>query len=125
MPSISWRRALRTLVTVKRNTTATSDTGATRFVYATVAEHVRCSMQDAGGRLRQDDLGQVAGRKKSVTFGPEADVQQNDLIVVEGGGGVPTGLTFRITHFHQSIDNGGTIHHQESLAEQWVPSGEL
>lgn len=106
-------------MTVKRNTTATSATGTTKFSYDTVAEHVLCSMQDGGGsRLKQDDVGQVGGRRHSATFGPEADLQQNDLVVEEVGG-----ETFRVVHVHEAFGEGGAVHHKETTVEQWIPAG--
>lgn len=108
-------------MTIKRNTTATSATGATKFVYAVVATQVLCTIQNSSGRLRQDDLGQIGGRKKTAVFGPEADLQQNDLVVVEKVGG----LTFRIVNLHQAVAlSGSAVHHQEAQIEQWVPAGD-
>jgi hypothetical protein len=118
MPATAWRKALQHVVTVRRNTTAVSPSGATKFVYADVAT-LRCSLQDRGGRLRQDDLGQVPGRSKSAIFGSEAAavLQQNDLLVVTAG----ESGTYRITHIHIVPDKNAP--HVEAVVEQWAPSG--
>lgn len=118
----AWRRALRHLVTVKRSDTTTTASGSTKFNYAVVAEHLRASVQDAGGRMTQDDLGQRPARKASGVFGPEADpvLRQNDLLVLET---VDPGKTFRVVHLHRSAGPGGTLHHVEAALEQVVTEG--
>lgn len=120
MPAVAWRRALQHVVTVRRNTTAVSPSGATSFVYADVATGLRCSLQDGGGRLRQDDLGQTPKRIKSAIFGREAIsiLRQNDLLVLEN---VKVGETYRITHLHTVPERNAP--HVEATVEQWAPSG--
>ena len=115
----AWRRALTHTVTVRRNTTEKSSSGATKFVYADVLSGVPCSLQDAGGRLKQDELGQKGLRKKSALFGDEmmgGVLQQNDLIVDSA-----SGLVYRLTHVHDVVDLNAP--HVECMAEQWVPGG--
>lgn len=119
MPAVTWRRALQHVVTVRRNTTAVSTSGATKFVYADVAAGMRCSLQDAGGRMVQMELGQLPKRIKVAIFGAEAAsvLKQNDLLVVTAG---ETG-TYRITHLHIVPDRNAP--HVEAKVEQWSPSG--
>ena len=115
----AWRRALTHTVTVRRNTTAKSASGATKFVYADVLTGVPCTLQDAGGRLRQDDQGQKGLRKKSALFGEEmmgGVLLQNDLVV-----DAASGLTYRLTHVHDVVDFNAP--HVECVAEQWIPGG--
>ncbi len=120
MPATAWRRALQHVVTVRRNTTVVSASGATKFVYADVATGLRCSLQDKGGRLQQMELGQLPKRIKSAIFGAEAQVilQQNDLLVLEN---VKVGETYRVTHLHTVPDRNAP--HVEAEVEQWSPSG--
>lgn len=120
MPATAFRRAMRHRVTVKRDATTTSASGATRFNYATLLSGVRCSLQDAGGRMRQDDVGQVAGRKKTAIFGLEMAtvLQQNDLLVLEN---FDVGATYKIFHLHTSV--GGQGSHVEASVEQLPSAG--
>ena len=120
MPAVAWRRALQHVVTVRRNTTAVSPSGATMFVYADVATGLRCTLQDGGGRMRQDDLGQLPGRVKTALFGAEAIavLQQNDLLVLEN---VKPGETYRVTALHTVADRNAR--HVSADVEQWAPSG--
>ena len=120
--SAIWRRALHFTVTVKRNTTSVSASGASQFVYATIATGLACSIQSgSGGRMRQEDVGQVAGKKHSAIFGEEALglLQQNDLIIVENA--VGGGETFKLYHVHEIIDPNAP--HVECDVESWVPAG--
>lgn len=116
----AWRKALHFTATVKRNTTSVSASGATRFVYATLLTGVLCSVQNATGRMKQDDEAQIGGRKKSVLFGEEmiGQLQQNDLIVLESG---DVGATYRLVNVHEVVDPNAP--HVECQAEQYVPAG--
>lgn len=120
MPAVTWRRAMQHVVTVRRNTTAVSPSGATKFVYVDVATGVKCNLQDRGGRLQQVDLGQYPSRIKVAIFGSEAInvLQQNDLLVLQN---VRVGETYRITHLHTVPERNAP--HVEATVEQWAPSG--
>lgn len=90
---------------------------------ALFATGLRCNIQGGRGRLRHDDMGQVAGRLYKVFFGPEAvplGLKQNDLIVMRtpppGGQG-----TFRIVHTSQILMYGTEVLRCD--VEQWVPEG--
>jgi hypothetical protein len=117
MPPTSgaWRRLLRHRVTIQRNTTTTSASGATKFNYATVATGVRCSVQDRGGRMRQDDVGQIPARQKSLVCGAEVDLRQTDHVVLEN---FEVGKVFVVTHTHNSVGD-----HLEAVLEQVVTEG--
>jgi hypothetical protein len=107
---------------VRRNATSTAVSGASKFNYSTVLEHLAASVQDAGGRMRQDEFGQVPIRKASGVFGPEASgvLQQNDLLVLEN---IAPGQTYRVVHLHRSAGPGGSLHHVEAALEQVVTEG--
>lgn len=124
MPSVTWRRALRHLATVKRPMTSTSPSGASRANAVTIQEHVRCTIQDAGGRMKQDDAGVQQGRKKTSIFGTEAAafLAENDTVVLEN---FEVGQSYRVVHVHH-VPYGGGVHHLEVQLEQHVdaqPSG--
>ena len=111
----AWRALLRDRATVKRGETTVSDTGASATAYTTVvASGVPCSIQDAGGRMRQDDFGQRGERTVRLVFGPEVDVAQNDLVVDER-----TLRSYKVMHM-QMTSNG---HHLKGTATQWVMDG--
>lgn len=118
--STAWRKALHFTATVKRNTTSVSASGATKFVYATIFTGVQCSVQYQGGRLRQDDPGQMGLRKNSALFGEEmiGQLRQNDIIVLENS---DVGRTYRLTSVHEVIDPNAP--HVECVAEQVVTAG--
>ena len=115
MSGEAYRRFLWNSATVKRNTTAQSSTGVSTFVYSTILEDVPCNIQNRGGRLRQDEFGQVTGQKYFVLFAREmvGELQANDLLVVNGH-------TFRIVHAHESwyVD----AHHVECEVEPYIPA---
>jgi len=115
-----WRQAMRHLVTVKRGEASTSLSGSVSVDYAVVLAGVPCSVQDAGGRVRDADVGTLPGRRKSVTFGPEMAgvVLQNDLIELEN---VTPGEVYKLTHVHVSVGRLGS--HVEAVAEHWAPAG--
>jgi hypothetical protein len=115
------------IVTVQRNTTTVSPSGsgATQFNYAPllsggVPVTLKCSLQEANGRLEQVDVGQEPNRIKSGIFGNEAAsvLQQNDLIVLVN---VNPGQTYRVTHIHVVPDANAP--HVEVKVEQWKPGG--
>lgn len=114
----AWGRALTYSVTIKRSSTNTSSSGVTKFVYdQIIATGLLCSIQDYGGRLKQDDLGQFGLRKKSIIADVDfAVVEQNDLLV-DG----ETGISYRVTHIH--FVNDPNAPHYEAIGEQWVPGG--
>lgn len=114
----AYRRFLWHRVTIKRNTTAESATGVTKFVYATVYTNVPCNVQDGGGRMKQDEQGQTTGKKVNVVFSREwvGKLQHNDLLIVNGA-------TYRITHAHQSWYY--FPHHVEIQVETYVPTGDV
>ena len=115
--STAWRAvALRYRVTIKRNTTTTSASGASKFNYTVVLSNVLASLQDASGRMRQLDVGQDGGRMKSMLFGTEmfGQLQQNDLVVVGAD-------TYKIVHLHEVKEN--EPRHVEALVVQWQPGG--
>jgi hypothetical protein len=117
----AWHRALTYRVTVKRQSTQVSASGVSTFVYTMVAEDVACSLQDAGGRQTQDDVGQTPSRKKRVIFDYVAAagiVLQGDLLVLEN---VDVGQTYRVTHTHTV--NHPNAPHIEADAEAWAPGG--
>jgi len=114
----AYRRFLWHRATVRRNTTVQSATGVSKFVYSDLFTQVACNVQDAGGRMRQDENGQMSGKKLRVIFAKEwaGKFQHNDLIVVNGA-------TFRMTHIHDSWYNGS--HHVEVDAEFYAPTGDV
>lgn len=114
----AWRYALQFSATVKRNTTSVSKSGATKFVYTTIATGVLCSVQYSGGRMKQEDAGQKGLRKVDLLFGEEmiGQLQQNDLLVLD-----QDGRTFRITSLHEVIDQNAP--HVEGVGEQRVSAG--
>lgn len=116
--STAWLRALTYRVTVKRQTTSKSGSGSTKFAYGTVvATGLACSIQDAGGRMSQDDEGQIPARKKNIIANVDFSVvQQGDLLVDD-----VTGQSYRV--FHSHFVNNPNAPHYEALAEEWVPSG--
>ena len=113
----AYRKFLWHKATVRRNTTAQSNTGVTKFVYADVYTNVPCNVQDGAGRLKQDEQGQSTGKKLNIIFAREwsSKLFHNDLLVVNGA-------TFRITHAHDSWYYGQ--HHVEIQVENYVPSGD-
>ena len=116
----AWSRALTHSVTVKRNTTHKSASGATKFVYARLATGLRCSIQDASGnsRMEVDDFGVLPARKHSVVADVDFSVvRQNDLLVDED-----SGETFKVFHTHYV--NHPNAPHYEANIEEWVPSGD-
>lgn len=118
--TIAWLRALTYSVTVKRGQMVKSASGSTKFVYtAIVATGLACSIQDDGGRMEQDDLGNLPARKKRVIADVDFEVvQQNDLLVDED-----TGETYKVFHVHYV--NNPNAPHYEANVEQWVPAGDL
>lgn len=104
MTATAWLRALRHTVTVRRNATSVSASGATKFAYSTVATGVKCSLQDAGGRMTQNEEGQDPKRKKRALFGPESMgvLQQNDVLLITAGAEV--GSSYKIVHLHDVPD---------------------
>lgn len=116
----AWRKALHFLVTVKRNTTVVSASGSTKFAYATILTGVAASVQANGGRMKQDDEGQLGMRKTSVLFGEEmiGQLQQNDIIVLENN---DIGRQYRLTNVHEVIDPNAP--HVETVAEQVATDG--
>lgn len=116
----AWLRALTYSVTVKRGAAQKSASGSTRFVYdAVVAEGLACSLQDAGGRMEQDELGNLPARKKRVIADVDFSVvRQNDLLVDED-----SGETYKVFHVHYV--NSPNAPHYEADVEQWVPAGDL
>lgn len=114
----AWRYALQFTATLRRNTTSVSASGATRFVYADILTGVLVSVQESGGRLRQDDVGQKGLRKVDLIFGEEmlGVLKQNDLLVLD-----LDGRTFRITHLHEIVDLNAP--HVEGIGEQVVSAG--
>jgi len=70
--------------------------------------------------MRQADVGQLGGRKKSAIFGPEMAgvLQQNDLLVLEN---VEPGETYRVYHLHTSVGRQGS--HVEAVVEQLPSAG--
>lgn len=117
---IAWRKALHFTATVKRNATTVTASGATKFAYTTLLTGVLCSVQNASGRMKQDDEAQIGGRKKSVLFGAEmlGVLKQNDLIVLESG---DVGATYRLVNVHEVVDPNAP--HVECQAEQYAPAG--
>ena len=118
--SSAWARALTYTVTVKRAETQRSASGSTKFAYSTVvATGLACSIQDAGGRMKQDDLGNIPARRKRVLADVDfAVVRQNDLLVDE-----ESGETFKVFHTHYV--NSPNAPHYEADAETWVPAENL
>ncbi len=113
----AWLQALTYSVSVRRNTTQVSLSGATKFAYATIATGLACSLQDSGGRMEQDELGQLPARKKTVIADVDfAVVRQNDLLVDE-----VSGETYKVFHTH--FVNNANAPHYEADVEQWVPGG--
>lgn len=114
----AYRRFLWHRAEIKRNTTAQSATGVTKFIYATVYSGVPCNIQDNAGRMKQDEQGQTTGKKVSVIFAKEwaGLLQHNDLLIVNGA-------SFRITHAHSSWYF--SPHHVEIQAEVYVPAGDI
>lgn len=117
---ILWRKALHFRVTVQRNTTSVSASGSTKFVYSTILSGVAASVQYQGGRLRQDDAGQMGLRKNSALFGEEmiGQLQQNDIIILENN---DIGRKYRLTSVHEVIDPNAP--HVETIIEQVVSAG--
>jgi hypothetical protein len=118
--STAWLRALTYSVTVKRGETVKSASGSTKFVYNTVVTTgLACSLQDDGGRMEQDEFGNVPARKKRVIADVDFSVvQQNDLLEDED-----TGETYKVVHTHYV--NNPNAPHYEANVEQWVPAGDL
>lgn len=120
--STAWRKALHFTVDVQRNTTAISGSGSTRFVYTTVLSGVPCSIQAVGSRMKQDDVGQIPGRRHNVLFGSEMlgnQIQQNDVLVITAGGEV--GRKFKVVSTHDVVDPNAP--HLEAVVESWIPGG--
>lgn len=113
----AYRRFLWHRAEIKRNTTVQSDTGVTKFDYATVLTDVPCNVQHGGGRMKQDEWGQATGKKINVIFSRElsGQLQHNDLLLVNGN-------TFRIVQSHESWYYGQ--HHVEVQCEVYVPAGD-
>jgi hypothetical protein len=114
----AYRRFLWHRATIKRNTTAVADSGATTYHYADLYTNVPCNVQNGGGRLKVDEFGNTTGKKLNVIFAREwsSKLQHNDLLVVNGE-------SYRVTHGHDSWYYGQ--HHVEVQVEVYVPSGGL
>lgn len=102
-------------VSVLRTTTERSTSGSTKFVYATIAAGVVCSLQEGGGRMKQAEEGMEPNRAKSALFGQEAMalLKQNDILVLEN---VNVGQRYRIVHIHLVPDANAP--HVEARVEQ-------
>lgn len=123
-PFAGLARIARTKVTIKRNMTSTSQTGATKFNWHIIAEHVACALVDNGGRMRQTEAGQVGGRKATAIFPPQClnMIQENDLVMVEPCG-QPGSRTYKAYHVFLAQGLGGPSHFQVNL-EVWSAAGD-
>ncbi len=121
MPAIAYRKMLRHRATIKRNVTSVSSTGASKFNYEVIVTNLPCNVQQATGRIRQMDVGQVTVIQWKALFGPEADalLQPNDVVVITN---FSPQETYFIVEIHSVFEYSN--HHVEVTLERWIPSGE-
>lgn len=108
---------MRHLVTIRRNATTISGTGATKFNWTTVVEGVPCSIQAGSGKMKVNEFGIVSGHTHDAVFGAEmADViQLNDQVIITNMGNE----TFKVVHVHPVLGVG--IEYVDVELRIWVP----